>query len=732
MGIGEDDRHDQAHRQPSCNCSLCDSARRPAIIAVPAPVAEAIGPQCTDSSLPNRLDPVPFNGHPGRITVLFDANEITDATRPEAQARGTAIADEIQKRAEGALDRYAQLGFAVPSAATFKILCAPALGVVDRNAVTPLPGNVQFRSSYVRDQFRDAVFNGTDFSPGPWNGVCRNWWTTVDHESFHLVQGETWGLLGAAWKFLWRWEFSRFESTATLAQDLFRDVDDAEYDQCPNPDVDASGTYLRAADRFLTTLPSTDTSDNQSEAAYQVAPVYQYWAERYGNSQEPTNEDRAAEVLDRILRADDDHERALTNALGVDAFDAYREFLAAALIRKNPGVIPQRQFQDELVGFGGVGGGQAYEDVLVRTGSSPVAPTTPFSDANQVLEKYRGRVYRLNMNPAIVRAKVELTTRSTGGFGPLFQSWARPRIALLPINGDGTVDVESQYFLTGADNGVSQILTLPVGGRSQLGFIIVSTPDAFAYDLTVTDVSAGADVTIEAPTTQVPRPIGPANDLQRLDVIVRPTVLGVFEPGLPRTAFTVTIGGQPAEVLTARQDIDSYTLRVQPNGPLADGYHDLAVTFGGVTKTQTNAIIVGSRPGAAVTLVIDRSLLVWLKRPRGWPMAGTDTNSVMASLSTSRARRPYCSAANLSLASSCSPGQTRMESNGLPVSQGTGRADPLVASCFRTKAVPRMGGSRRTGAFACPSQSTSRTRGATQRPCSLQIEGFSVSTKRGR
>jgi hypothetical protein len=37
-----------------------------------APAAMAVGPQCTDSNLPNRLNPVPFNGHAGRITVLFD------------------------------------------------------------------------------------------------------------------------------------------------------------------------------------------------------------------------------------------------------------------------------------------------------------------------------------------------------------------------------------------------------------------------------------------------------------------------------------------------------------------------------------------------------------------------------------------------------------------------------------------------------------------------------------
>lgn len=574
---------------------------------VGTPAALALGPQCTDSNLPNRLDPVSFNGHAGRITILFDANEITDPTTPEAQARGTAIAREIQKRAEAALDRYVQLGLAVPASATFKLLCAPALDVTDRNAIVPVPGNVQFRSSYLREQFRDAVFNGSGFDPGPWSSVCRNWWTTVDHETFHLVQGETWGLIGGAWKFFQRWEFTRFESTAPLAQDLFTDVDDATYASCPVPGESRLGTYLGGADLFLSNLPTTDTADNRSPSAYQVAPVYQYWAERYGDAQVPTNEDRAGDVLDRILRADDDHHRALTNALGVDAFDAYREFLVAALIRKSPGVIPQRQFQDELVGFGGSGTGQPYNNVARVTPPDPISPATPFSAPDAVLQRYGGRVYMFNLDPAIVRAKVEIKTTSTGGIGPLFQTWAPPRIALLPIAGDGTVAVELQYFLTGADKDATQTLTLPVAGRSQLGLILVSTPDAFAYDLTVTDVSAGADLTIQAPTTQSPRPVGPANDLQRVDVVVRPTVNGVFEPGLPRTAFTVTIGGQPADVLAARQDSDSYTLRVQPTGPLADGNHDLAVTFGGVTKPQPDAIIVGGRPGAAVSLVIDRS-----------------------------------------------------------------------------------------------------------------------------
>lgn len=188
------------------------------ISSIAPDVARAAGPQCTDSSLPNRLDPVVFNGHPGRITVLYDATEITDPTRPEAQARGAAIAKEIQRRAESALDRYSALGLAIPGSATIKILCAPALDVTDRNAIVPVPGNFQFRSAYVREQFRDATFNGTGFDPGPWNSICRNWWTTVEHEVFHLVQGETWGLIGGAYKFFQSWEFTRFESTATLAK----------------------------------------------------------------------------------------------------------------------------------------------------------------------------------------------------------------------------------------------------------------------------------------------------------------------------------------------------------------------------------------------------------------------------------------------------------------------------------------------------------------------------------
>jgi hypothetical protein len=134
-----------------------------------APVA-AVGFQCTDANLPNELPPAPG----GRTWVLYDANEITDPTKPDAQARSAAIARELQRRADAALNHYDAFGLAVPAAATSKVLCAPGLGITDRNAVTPAPGNVQFKSSYVREQFADAEFNGTGFEDGAWNSACRN------------------------------------------------------------------------------------------------------------------------------------------------------------------------------------------------------------------------------------------------------------------------------------------------------------------------------------------------------------------------------------------------------------------------------------------------------------------------------------------------------------------------------------------------------------------------------
>jgi len=119
----------------------------------------AVGPECSDLNLPNRLDPAPS----GRITVLYNANQVTDPTELEAQARAVAIVRELQTRADDALDRYQQLGFAVPSSATIKILCAPVLGITDRNAVVPVPGQVQIKSSCVREQFADAEYNGAGF-----------------------------------------------------------------------------------------------------------------------------------------------------------------------------------------------------------------------------------------------------------------------------------------------------------------------------------------------------------------------------------------------------------------------------------------------------------------------------------------------------------------------------------------------------------------------------------------
>jgi uncharacterized protein YegL len=561
----------------------------------------AVGPACSDFNPPNRLDPAPS----GRITVLYEANQITDPTALEAEARAVAIVRELQIRADDALDRYEQLGFAVPSSATIHVRCETFRG---RDAIVTLPGLVQFKSSYVREQFADAEYNGAGFEPGPWDGACRAWWTTMDHEVFHLVQLETWGPGGLV-EYFEQWEFTLQESSATLAQDLFADVDDEDYSACVDPDAAKFRTYLGAADGFLADLPPIVSLDYDSSANYLVAPVYQYWAERYGDEQAPTAEDRVAEMLDRLLRAPGIRERAVTNALGVNVFDAYREFLVAALIRKQPGVVVRYEFQDELLGFGGAGPGQPYADVVVRTTDegTPISQATPYSDLNQVLGRYGGRVYLLDLDPAMTRATVELTTTPTGGFGPLFQSWSRPKIAVLPIASDGTVAVESQYFMSGSDSGVTEPLTVPVAGRSQLGIVLVSTPDAFGYSLTVSDDSGPADIWIEEPTTSAPQPVGPANDLQRLDVVVHPLVDGYFEPGLDRTAFTVTIGGQEADVLAAEEGTDAYTLRVQPNGPLADGTHELAVTFGGVTRTEPDAVLVGGRPGAAVALVIDRS-----------------------------------------------------------------------------------------------------------------------------
>lgn len=563
-------------------------------------LASAATPVAANHLECNTADPhdvLPANG--GRVTVLYESHLLVNPADPNQEQVAAQLVAHLQDRAEAALNRYAELDFPVPPAVTIAIKCrlsvqgTAGLVQIGRDGFTERSDYVQLANDYIQRQFVDAVGNG--FAPGSWSSPRAGWASLVDHEMFHTSQHL---MAPMGWDYVVAAEKTIMESGAVLAQDFFSDTDD---DATLNEQPEVSGSYYQSVQRYFRD-PKTIASDTDGNAAYEAAAFFQYLGERFGSQAEPDLEQRVAGWLEELATADGVRIDAMRNAIDPDAdtnvvHDALLDFLIAAYVPDHPNLGPEHKILDERIGHGGLGSGSPYPPLgALTTDLGQPVPT-------QLLVHDEPQAHKINLPAGTVQVGVTFEATGTELFVP-----GTLYVAVIPIDdGEARIaDAQRSLVFPGAQPAAR---IFQVAGAEELAIFVVSATGGTQYDLTVEDAGGTVAVDILDPTQLRPRPIGSSADPEQLTVEVQATVNGAAADGLTAGAFTTAIDGQAADVLAAvPTGTGRYELLVQPPSGLPDGRSDLSVTFAdSAVETETDAIIVGESPGAAVAIVIDNS-----------------------------------------------------------------------------------------------------------------------------
>lgn len=526
----------------------------------------------------------------------------------DRDATAEAIANEIRAEGEAARARYIQLGLPTPPL-KFKLQCRTLdiFGVVDvRRAITLGPDNIQLPVRDIEDAFLEGIAApGAALGANPsWQSPTAAWRDTIHHEAFHAVQMEIWVALGGLYTFRNYFMFQNItasESTATLAQDLFNGVDDSA--------AAPLNSYLQKTEQFFNDKPSIEAF-NSDAPAYEAGAVFQYWAERFGPNQGDDLEQRVADFSRLLIGTNKIRTDAMEEALGRDVFEALRDFYVTAYVHDRAQAPGPYAFLDEITAHGalpGIGDGQEYPP-LATVNSALADADFP----NQLLGQGRGEVYDIALPPAAASVEVSLQSRATGGVEILGtkigQNWSPVRTAFVTVDANGAATIDPALMPNGPhpQDDLTRYI-VDVAGKSRLGIVVVAGEDDADYDLQVR-LAGVADVSIVAPTTIGPRVIGPATDLEDFEVIVDATLNGIVPAALRTTNFAVTVGGLSGDVKSVLPTVTGrFKLLVEPPAGLVDGRYPLAVDFLGALDSETDAIIVGEAPRAAVSLVIDKS-----------------------------------------------------------------------------------------------------------------------------
>jgi PKD repeat protein/uncharacterized protein YegL len=557
----------------------------------------------------------------GRVTVVYDDHNLID---PADDPTGN-IADEIALAvaAEGdeALSLYAGLGFGdkISGAVTVKLTCRTVNPLNDQRALTLGADAVELPVSLVRNELAGLAAANPPFPGTEWKTANYRWADTLHHEMFHTVQYNLKGGSGDFWFAYWLFaRESLFESGATLAQDWFGpDADDASVNIDDVGDPGVVGSYAAQLVQLL--RQPVKPTFVQGGDDYEVGAIFQYWGERFGVQAEDDLEARVAGFLREMTEAGGLGSAPYEAATGINAFAALRDFWVAAYVRELSGIPNAYRILDEEYPTGepytpggpqGTSPSVGYPDVLVAVDDSESLATASFTE--QSLDSGRGRIYEVtSLPPGTNLVSVSLNIDPTGlvGDGDL-------HVAAVPTSATSAVVGPRNFWRTSIWAG-PQSQIVGVGGFDTLGIVLAAAGDMphdlvvtdVNYDLVVTDVSGTPDIDIITPTTAAPRAIGTPGELQEFTVVVEPTIDGAPVPGeLGASNFSVAIGGDPAAGVEA-VPIDGgerYELHVQPPATLGAGFHDLAVTFVGVTDTEVDAVTTEAVQ-AAVALVIDNS-----------------------------------------------------------------------------------------------------------------------------
>lgn len=521
-----------------------------------------------------------------QISIRYDPRYLVDESLANYTTQAQALMVGVRDRAVATLAEYRdQLGFTIPDWIRIEVRCkivafrgVPLLATeINAPGFTESDTLVQLRA----DELRTNLLGPTSSSPNTF------WRTLVDHELYHAIWVKALaGLFPNQVDGLFRYRFlgdpSNSESSATLAQDLIAESDDAP--RLP-------GSYLSSVFDWFSE-PKTIEAGPDDPAKYQAAGFLQYLAERFGAG--AALEPRAAAFL-RAMVTDANGIDALAAAIGrrgqPDAvFAALRDYYIAALVHRAPNVSSTEnsayRFRDEISPHTGTSGTPPIYPVLQapRVIESTLAAAT-FNQ--QSVGKAIGRVYVVNTLGGASTVRVTFTAPQGR-----FMNISRPKLAFVPIASDNAVFID-QRFMPDAPNAGAKSWVVPVAGQDRMAVIVVGGSSLARYSLKVENAGGISAIDLQKPTATNPAPaIESACPKPFITATVRPTVDGAFTDGLSRTAFTATLDGASVAVSQAYELTDTYVVVLRPTTMPAVGDHSIRVTFNGVTAPQVGQITV--------------------------------------------------------------------------------------------------------------------------------------------
>jgi hypothetical protein len=551
-------------------------------------------------------DPVRVQYDPRTLWNPGDTNFPGDV---DFRTKAAWMADAVRQRALVALDDYRTIFGAfgraadVPPHIDIQLTCSPLfLGVVEmQDAITENASLVKLKASTLESWMADYVRDEIDPNKTP--AVAGTIWAeTIDHELMHTLQYEaitdSWLGLPGFWG---RYLFNQviFESTATVGQDLHRDVDDFVGDPALkvqdrfSPPVVV--TFLDFVASFLSGHQALTQTAYNSNDSYSLAGFFQYLGERYGTPSLSNLEARVAE-FDRRLYTGPTTLNGMAAAMGATSptqvVNALRDFYLALYVRQaaNATSLPARfRILDETT-LHGAAPSYAQPDPALSWGTLGFSHLIlesqyPYVDT-ATLAPTAAKVYEAVVPSSAALLKVTIadtSTRQVVNAGRFVMPGVNDSLRLGFVGKTGTsgdqVVLDPTTQQVGPSVGRTITYTIPAAGRTKIGIIAVAGRSPSRFTMTVEAVTGSVGLSID--------PVGSVAAGSSVLAFVHPFVGSVPARLQPLSAYTATIDGAPAQVTASFDLVARQMLFVRPGSTLATGNHTLTLTFQLGTQVAT-------------------------------------------------------------------------------------------------------------------------------------------------
>lgn len=215
--------------------------------------------------------------------------------------------------------------------------------------------------------------------------------------------------------------------------------------------------------RFAQQRPSIDVDNHEVQAKYDAPSVFQYWGERFGPAGQGDLERRVAEFLKVLIDEAGPQTRAYTDALGVDARGALRDYYLAHYGLRAANISAAENAAYAILD---AENGPAYEPLALR-GRLDLASGTANGTAR--VEPLAGDVYEIiNIPDDATHIALRLDTGFSGLLNHGFMS------AIVPINPGNEFILDPQLMPAGPNVFRPIEQRIPIVGRDRLAIVFVN------------------------------------------------------------------------------------------------------------------------------------------------------------------------------------------------------------------------------------------------------------------